>query len=250
MDARLKKVSAEEVFELLVNQDQLLKKHGLIRFYLGDVNIQVRQKDVVGNIIQEWLEGWFKHNRIIYAVNENTQMPPDFFLDPDDKTKELLEVKAFDYSRGPGFDIADFRMYVNELIEKPYMLNAYYLIFAYEMSDIGNISIKGLWLKRVWEITRRMEKWPLNLQVKRDVVHKIRPCRWYSSRKGKYFAFNSKEDFLSALEETIYQNPDTRNMAGTWKQQFLSSYEDHYGETLTIPRWSEIQEKYVTKSRD
>ena len=37
------------------------------------------------------------------------------------KTKNLLEVKAFNRNRGPGFDIADFRMYEEEIINKPYM---------------------------------------------------------------------------------------------------------------------------------
>ena len=66
-----------------------------IRFYFGDVDIIVKQKDVVGNIIQEWLQGWLDKRGIEYAPSENTQMPPDFFLNPDDTTRDLLEVKAF-----------------------------------------------------------------------------------------------------------------------------------------------------------
>ena len=96
------RLTAQEVYDKLVNEDGILQL-----FYLGDVNIIVKQRDVVGNIMQEWLQGWLDKRGIEYAPSENTQMPPDFFLNPDDKTKNLLEVKAFNRNRGPGFDIAD-----------------------------------------------------------------------------------------------------------------------------------------------
>ena len=105
-----------------------------------------------------------------------------FFLNPDDKTKGLLEVKAFNRNGSPGFDIADFRMYAEEIQEKPYMLDVDYLIFGYDMSESGVVSIKNVWLKKVWQITRRMANYPINLQVKDGVIHKIRPGVWYSQK--------------------------------------------------------------------
>lgn len=87
-------------------------------------------------------------NNIEYAPSENTQMPPDFFLNPKDKTKDLLEVKAFNRSAGPGFDIAEFRAYQREIIEHPYMLHSDYLIFGYNMNDDGVVTIRDVWLKR------------------------------------------------------------------------------------------------------
>ena len=50
-------LTPEEVFDTLLNVDKITSLEGQIRFYLGDVDIVVRQRDVVGNIIQEWLEG-------------------------------------------------------------------------------------------------------------------------------------------------------------------------------------------------
>ena len=52
------KVNALKVFEKLLDEDKLLEIEGQIKFFLGDVDIIVKQKDVVGNIIQEWLQGW------------------------------------------------------------------------------------------------------------------------------------------------------------------------------------------------
>ena len=239
------KVNALKVFEKLLDEDKLLEIEGQIKFFLGDVDIIVKQKDVVGNIIQEWLQGWMDKRGIKYVLNDNTQMPPDFFLNPDDKTSDLLEVKAFNRSASPGFDIADFRMYEEEIIEKPYMLNVDYLIFGYDMSDNGIVTIKDLWLKKVWEITRRMDGWSINLQVKQGVVHKIRPGVWYSDRPGNIPMFKSMEDFIAAIEEAVYQNPKTHESAATWKKNFIDSYRKFYGVKLDIPRWQEIASKYV-----
>lgn len=238
------RLNALKVFEKLLDEDKLLEIEGQIKFFLGDVDIIVKQKDVVGNIIQEWLQGWMDKSGIEYALNDNTQMPPDFFLNPDDKTTDLLEVKAFNRSASPGFDIADFRMYEEEIIEKPYMLNVDYLIFGYDMSDDGVVTIKDLWLKKVWEITRRMDGWSINLQVKQGVVHKIRPGVWYSDRPGNIPMFKCIEDFIAAIEEAVYQNPKTHESAATWKKNFIDSYRKFYGVKLDIPRWQEIAPKY------
>lgn len=238
------RLNALKVFEKLLDEDKLLEIEGQIKFFLGDVDIIVKQKDVVGNIIQEWLQGWMDKRGIEYSLNDNTQMPPDFFLNPDDKTTDLLEVKAFNRSASPGFDIADFRMYEEEIIEKPYMLNVDYLIFGYDMSDDGVVTIKDLWLKKVWEITRRMDGWSINLQVKQGVVHKIRPGVWYSDRPGNIPMFKCIEDFIAAIEEAVYQNPKTHESAATWKKNFIDSYRKFYGVKLDIPRWQEIAPKY------
>ena len=246
------RLTAQEVYDKLVNEDGILQLEGQIKFYLGDVNIIVKQRDVVGNIMQEWLQGWLDKRGIEYAPSENTQMPPDFFLNPDDKTKNLLEVKAFNRNRGPGFDIADFRMYEEEIINKPYMLNVDYLIFGYDMSDDGIVTIKQVWQKKVWEMSRPMKSgnnktiWPINLQIKEGTVHKMRPAKWYG-KATSFSIFENMEDFLAAMEETMYKNKDTRDDAPDWLQKVLDSYEKHYGVRLQIPRWSEIASKYVNR---
>lgn len=74
------RLSAQEIYDKLLNVDYILELEGQIKFFLGDVNIIVRQKDVVGNIMQEWLQGWLDAKGIEYAPSENTQMPPDFFF--------------------------------------------------------------------------------------------------------------------------------------------------------------------------
>ncbi len=52
------RLTAQEIVDRLLNVDNILDLKGEIKFYLGDVDIIVKQKDVVGNIMQEWLQGW------------------------------------------------------------------------------------------------------------------------------------------------------------------------------------------------
>ena len=245
------RLTAQQIYDKMIKDDKILQAEGRISFNFADINITVKQKDVVGNIIQEWVQGWLDKNNIEYALNDNSQMPPDFYLNLNDRTKDLLEVKAFNRSASPAFDIADFRAYQKEIIEKPYMLDVDYLIFGYEMSDEGIVTIQDVWLKKVWEITRRMEDWPITLQVKEGHVHKIRPGVWYGEGKHRsdYTIFGSMVDFISAIEETVYQNDETRSYGSMWKRQLVKSYREHYGISLTIPKWDDIADNYDEKRR-
>lgn len=163
------KLTAEQIYERLITEEKILEVKGQIRFYLGSVDIVVKQRDVVGNIMQEWLEGYLRKNNIEYSPNPNTQMPPDIFLDPDDKTRNLLEVKAFNYEASPGFDIADFNAYQQEIVEKPYMLHVKYLVFGYVMTDEGYVIIKKL-------SKRRLEYVPTNGKMVVEPTSKRRCC--------------------------------------------------------------------------
>lgn len=72
------RLTAQQIYDKLINEDEIKTVKGQIRFHLGDVSIIVKRKDVVGNILQEWLEGWLDARNIEYAPNPNTQMPPDW----------------------------------------------------------------------------------------------------------------------------------------------------------------------------
>ena len=238
------RVTAQEIYDKLMNKDKIKTLKGQIRFHLGDVSITVKRKDVVGNIIQEWLEGWLENRGIEFAPNPNTQMPPDVFLNPDDHTTGLLEIKAFNRESGPRFDIADFKAFVRELIEKPYHLETDYLIFGYVMDEkTGDVIVKDLWLKKIWEITKTMDSWPITVQYKNGTLQKMRPGSWFTTRSiGK--VFESMTDYLAAFEETIYQNPETRTQGAQWKIQFKHSYRNHYGVDIDFPKWDDIKTKY------
>lgn len=245
-------LTADEIYDRLVNDISTFTAKAPIAFAMGDTSITVRRPDTIEAIMQEWLEGWLKKNGIEYALNDNTQMPPDFYLNPDDRKEGLMEIKAFNYRSSPGFDIADFRMYEREIAQKPWMLNVTYLIFGYDMSEDGVVTIKKIWKEKVWEMSRPMESgrannkkiWPINLQIKDGTVHKIRPGKWYS-KSPKFSFFENIEDFIAAVEETVYLNKDTRDEGPGWLQTIIRNYENYYGVSLQIPRWSDIKSKYV-----
>ena len=237
-------MTAQEIYHKLIYDDKIKTIKGQIRFKLGDVGIVVKKKDIVGNVLQEWLEGWLYQHNVSFVENPNTQMPPDIFLDVNDMTKNWLEVKAFNRDASPAFDIADFKAFVNELIEKPYHLDTDYIIFGYIMDEnSGDVIVKDLWLKKIWEITKTQANWPITCQYKNGVLQKMRPGNWFTNR-GSGKTFESKEDYLAAFEETVYQCSETHSLASQWRNRFLRSYKNYYGVELQFPRWDAIKGKY------
>lgn len=178
-------------------------------------------EEIVGNIIQKWVGK---------------------LLESFDLTSDWLEIKSFTGS--PNFDVAAFRSFINLVIEKPWKLHSKHLLIKYKMED-GIVTIEQFWLKNLWEICSTSSAWPIKVQYKNKVIVNIRPAVWYSDR-ADFSPFESLEDFLAAIEETIYQYPDTRTtIALHWKEKLMKSYESHYGRTLNIPRWYDIKDKYV-----
>lgn len=73
----------------------------------------------------------------------------------------------------------------------------------------------------------------VKVQEKKSVIYNIRPSIWYSERTT-FKPFNSLEEFLSALNETRYQYPQTRHTNAHWLQNVLKNYEEHTGIKLQV----------------
>jgi len=226
------KLTAAELYDKLVNDYRIIGQTGRIDFTVKDLTISIKSKDTVGNLLQEWLRAWFVQEEIDFEENTNSQTFPDFLLDKDDHAKGLLEVKSFDFDRGPGFDLANFDSYCNSLLDNAYRLDSDYLILSYQMND-GVISIKNVWLKKIWESACPSSTYPLKVQEKKSVIYNIRPSKWYGQR-SKFKPFDSKEAFLSALNDTRYQYPQTRHDNGHWLNKVLKSYKAHTGVALNV----------------
>lgn len=226
------KLTSQDIYYSLVNDYQIIGEKGVINFSLKDLSISIETKDSVGNLLQEWLKAWLKKENIDFEENQNSQVFPDFYLDINDKKSSLLEVKTFDWDRGPGFDLANFDSYCNSLLTSAYRLNSDYLIFAYQMRG-SEITIKNVWLKKIWELACPSSTYPLKVQEKKNVIYNIRPGIWYSQR-SKFKPFNSLEDFLAALNETRYQYPQTRPTNGHWLKNVLINYQETTGFKLNV----------------
>ena len=138
----------------------------------------------------------------------------------------MLEVKAFNYNATPAFDIANFESYCSSVKEKPYRLDADYLIFGYTMNDSGDITVKKVWLHKIWQIAGTSQRFPLKTQVKRDMIYNIRPNTDFKA--GNKGPFRSKDDFLLAIYKTlvIYKG---KSFADDWKQTLSTNYKKYYG---------------------
>lgn len=226
------KTTAQQLYDRLVNDYQLVGEQGGIKFQLKDLEITVKTKDSVGNLIQEWLKAWMVCEGFAFVEATNSQTFPDFLLNVSDPTRDLLEVKSFDWDRGSGFDLANFDSYCNSLLEFAYRLDADYLIFAYQMIE-GQISIKHIWLKKIWDLACPSSTYPLKVQEKKNVIYNIRPATWYFERTV-FKPFGSAEAFLKALNETRYQYPQTRHSNAHWLRKVLKNYEQHTGVRLRV----------------
>lgn len=175
--------------------------YGYITFTLNNINVTIDSTDTVGVTLQSWIKQYFLKNNIYFRENSNSQEFPDFYLGNSNNSK-LLEIKAFNYYKTPAFDIANFDSYCDSVVEKPYILDADYLIFGYNMDINGKITINDIWLKKIWEIAGESKKYPLKVQDKRSVIYNIRPNTDF--KKYKPTPFYSKQDFIKALYNTIY----------------------------------------------
>ena len=114
-------------------------------------------KDSFGYLFQSWLVKWFNDNDIYSRENKNSQEPPDFYIKKDSDTSGFLEIKTF--YQNPNFDIHGWDAYLNLLIDKPYHIDADFMIFNYDVSSQGDyFTIKNIYVKKIWEISRKMTR--------------------------------------------------------------------------------------------
>lgn len=221
----MKKITAQELYSALSNL-HLEIQIGVISFNLAGVSVKIDTTDTVGITLQAWLKQFLIDNDIYFSEPANTQEFPDFFLDNHNSYKHMLEVKAFNYNATPAFDIANFESYCSSVKEKPYRLDADYLIFGYTMNESGDITVKKVWLHKIWQIAGTSQRFPLKTQVKRDMIYNIRPNTDFKA--GNKGPFRSKEDFLLAIYKTLelYKG---KSFADDWKRTLSVNYKKYYG---------------------
>jgi len=169
-------------------------------FNIGDISISVTGKDGLGGLIEEWFGMWAANNG--FCIHDpkkdgGSQAFPDYYVGSDEG---FLEIKAFDYTAGANFDLANFQSYCESVANMPERTDSDYLIFGYTLTG-SSLKIEKIWLKKIWEITCPSERWPLKTQTKRNVIYNIRPASW-DSVSSTYKTFGTKEEFIDALYKT------------------------------------------------
>lgn len=222
-------VTAVDIINLLENEN-IYSATGKITMQLNGTDVTIKQNDIVGNALQEWL-GQFLKEKGIYFRPASGQTFPDFYLS-DDNTKNLCEMKTYLHTRNAAFDIANFYGYVDSLLEHPYRLDSDYIIFAYNSDNDGNISIKKMWCKKVWEITGPAKDYELKCQRKKGQIVNIRPANW-KNPEVELMPFNSKEKLIAALYKTHLSTTNQTKISKAWLDAVLTGYRNFSGVDLS-----------------
>lgn len=206
----------------------IINAQGEISVELLNTRVAISDKSAVGDLLQEWLGAWMTANDFYHRVDLNTQVFPDFYLGAHDD-RELLEVKSFDYSKTPNFDVAPFDAYVDSISTKSYRVNADYLIFGYTLEN-GIVTIKDIWLKKIWEITCPSNQYALKVQQKRGKIYNIRPYNFKTMSRG-FQPFTSRLEFINAIKQTLEQYQMRIVEPEDWSQAVLGDYSLRYPDT-------------------
>lgn len=222
------KITASEIYDLLLNDFKIRDKIGSVEINLGGISAKYNGKDAIGDLLQEWFGQWLSQNNFYFRQHQNTQEFPDFLLAKDDKSG-YLEIKTFNANATPAFDIANFDSYNKSLLIKPERLDADYLIFGYKMVD-SVLSVDNLWLMKVWEMAGTSGTNPVNMQTKNSQPYNLRPIKWYAKTpKNKPFA--DKISFLNAIAETLKKYSHS---SGSYSENWLENVKKKYFENTGI----------------
>lgn len=222
-------VTAKQLYELL-RKAGIENQIGDTTFNFLGVATKIKAKSSVGYVFQDWLQSWLLAQNIECSVPHNSQEFPDFYLDSNSHTTNLLEVKTFDADASPNFDVANFDAYTRSIRTNAYRLDANYLIFSYKMDD-GNFQICDFWLKKIWEITCPSAEYPIKTQNKQGIIVNIRPAVWYSDRTT-FKPFNSRREFVEALHQTLLKYPARKAISKDWLSEVEASYKSQTGQNL------------------
>lgn len=223
--------TSQEIYDKLISEN-ILNSSGQITATLLNIDCSVKSKSVVGDIIENWLQIFLEHHNINFSKPQNSQDFPDFLLQNENETIHL-EIKSFDGSKSPNFDIANFQAYCESLLESPQRLDSDYLIFAYDLDqNSGELKITDLWLKKVWEISTWSDTHTLKIQQKKGMIYNIRPCVWYSDR-AQFTPFSSRRDFVDAIDGIIkIYGPVNHLKRANWRTSIEKNYMDATGQSL------------------
>lgn len=222
--------TAQEILGLLQSSN-LKTEQGYIEVVFAGIQVRVKDKSSVGNLFQEWLEHWLNSEKILFKPNEDQKFP-DFYLQPPSEKEGLLEIKLFDASAGPKFDIANFDAYVRSVRTHGYRLNADYLIFGYTLED-GVLRINDFWLKKIWEISGTSSTRPIRVQEKQSKIVNLRPIIWFSEALNVTPPFTSRQEFLIAIRDTLAQR-DGITYAEDWYCEVSQNYESYFQTSIDL----------------
>jgi hypothetical protein len=191
-------------------QNQIIK---LEATFMGKT-IEFCDCNIVGNVIQ-----CLFFNNIKEKINDFEEGPKQLSPDYYGMNKEYeFENKAF--FKNPGFDIANFKSYISQLCEDNgvyrKIFKTKYLIFEYSINDDKHIVIEKFHYLNVFNLVSYEGKYPISIQVKKDVWYNIRP----DSVKNWYKPDKTPNKFIDKIIQSIKICP---NMKDTEKKIYIDN---------------------------
>ncbi|MCL2663284.1 MAG: NgoBV family restriction endonuclease [Oscillospiraceae bacterium] len=187
--------SLEELYDKAVRD--IKNELGVITITIAGIPKISKSNDIIGNCVQEWIPQWLSDNGLELEANESSQVFPDFTANING-VKHDMEIKCWNYTNNPAFDLANFDGFYREVYTHPNKLHAKYLVFGYTPTMHG-FRINNVYLKNLWELTSRAQKYPIGLQVKQEQPYAIRP---YAFHKRPTECFANIQEFVRAIYET------------------------------------------------
>jgi len=158
--------------------------------------------NIVGDCIESIVVGYLQ-TEIKTIERGLPQTSPDFF----NRNKEWeWEIKTF--RKSPSFDVANFDSYISQLEHdmKRKLYNTQYLVFKYSLSN-WCITIEAFKKSHVWGLVSYTGKYPLSLQVKRNIWYNIRPCMF----KDINLKDKTIDKFIESICSCVKQSPNNRD---------------------------------------
>lgn len=252
--------NVKKIFDIL-EKSNTKKTEIVITCKINDIEFSVFNKDILGSLIQSWLEEVLNKNKISWS-DKGTQKYPDFILE----NNQYLEVKTYNKDATPGFDIANFKGLIDDLVINPKRLNSDYIIFNYifdenieennkEDNNKNNsnphelinknsktetkIILNDYWIKKIWEITRipiGNKKNKISAQVKQGTIFNLRPYNFVINPED---CIKDRIQFVEQLKKTIDEFSDQLIKENTiykdsneWFSLVKSKYKEQTNEEL------------------
>lgn len=178
--------------------------------------------NIVGNLLEDV---FFPHYKAACPdmMQGDKQMPPDFY---GFQKEFLFEQKTFCGS--PSFDLSNMTSLLHQLSHPGELMKKIfktkYLVYEYQIKD-SSIVITDFWLLNIWNLPSYNGKYPMSMQVKKNI--------WYNLRPGSKSSWtdNTKtcEVFFEKLIECIEKCPHIYE-----KEKLTTSIISHIEEAKTL----------------
>ena len=190
--------NVKEVYDLLIKSNIQNTRVQMI-CKVQDIEFEILNKDIVGNVIQSWMEVFLNENNISWNAPKTTQSYPDFIL----ADNQYMELKCWFKEATPAFDLANFKSLVTDLLINPKRLESDYLVFNYGYDNSG-VSINNFWIKKIWELTKIPKtgycRDLISSQVKEGTIYNLRPYNFVNDPSA---CIGSRKKFLIQMKKTI-----------------------------------------------